>query len=131
MILSIHLTLTSFSQTGTDTTENKCFPIPVVKSMIKDLISGDECKEELKLTEMQLKETEKKVNLKDSVINSLLEKETNYITMIVDEKTKYGVLDNHIKKVESDLNILKIENKFIKIVSGAAALVLLTLLIIK
>lgn len=123
--------MTSFSQTGTDTTGDKCFPVPVVKSMIKDLISGDECREELKLTEMQLKETEKKVNLKDSVINSLLQKETNYITMIIDEKTKYGVLDNHTKKVESDLNILKIENKFIKIVSGAAALVLLTLLIIK
>ena len=123
--------MTSFSQTGTDTIGSKCFPTPVVKSIIKDLISGDECKEELKLTEIQLKETEKKVNLKDSVINSLLQKETNYITMIIDEKTKYGVLDSYTKKVETDLNTLKIENKFIKIVSGAAALVLLTLLIIK
>lgn len=123
--------MTSFSQTGTDTIGSKCFPTPVVKSIIKDLISGDECKEELKLTEIQLKETEKKVNLKDSVINSLLQKETNYITMIIDEKTKYGILDSYTKKVETDLNTLKIENKFIKIISGAAALVLLTLLIIK
>jgi hypothetical protein len=47
--------LTVFSQTDT-TSNTKCFPIPVVKQIMKDIISGDSAKEQLKLTESQLVE---------------------------------------------------------------------------
>ena len=130
MILSTCLTLTSFSQTDTDSTK-KCFPVKIVKSIIKDLISGDECKEELRLTEQQLKETEKKVEVKDSVIYKMEEKEKNYLTLLIDERTKYGVLEDHTKKLETNLKLRKLETKFTRALSGGAILVLTTLLILK
>jgi len=37
---------------------------------MKDLLSGDSAKAQLKLTEIQLKETENKVVFKDSIINN-------------------------------------------------------------
>jgi hypothetical protein len=46
---------------------------------MKDLISGDAAKAELKLTEAQLVETEKKVVLKDSIITTLRLKEVKII----------------------------------------------------
>ena len=102
-----------------------------MKNIIKDLISGDECKEELRLTEQQLKETEKKVELKDSVIYKMEEKEKNYLTLLIDERTKYGVLEDHTKKLETNLKIRKLEAKFTRALSGGAILVLTTLLILK
>ena len=69
------LSLTTFSQTGTKT---KCFPESVAKMIAKDLLSGDSAKVQLKLTEEQLLETEKKVDLKDSVITTMKLKEVNY-----------------------------------------------------
>ena len=60
------LSLTVFSQTDT-TNQVKCFPIPTVKKIMKDLLSGDEAKAQLKLTEDQLHQTEQKVVLKERV----------------------------------------------------------------
>jgi len=89
----------AFSQT--DTSNNtKCFPIPVVRQIMKDLISGDSAKAELKLTEAQLVQTEKKVVLKDSVITTLRLKEVNYLTMIDAEKEKFRIVEDYSKKLE-------------------------------
>ena len=68
------MSLTVFSQTDTSTNV-KCFPIPVVRQIMKDVISGDSAKAQLKLTEEMLSETEKKVVMKDSVIITLRMKE--------------------------------------------------------
>ena len=43
-------------------------PIPVVKQIMKDLLVGDSAKAELKLTEVQLVQTEKKKNFLLSII---------------------------------------------------------------
>ena len=56
LILTLNLSLTAFSQTGTSNEPVKCFPIPVVKQITKDLLSGDSAKAQLKLTEQQLAE---------------------------------------------------------------------------
>ena len=53
------MSLTAFSQTVTNNQQTKCFPLPVVKKITKDLLSGDSAKAQLKLTENQLIETEK------------------------------------------------------------------------
>jgi hypothetical protein len=63
------VSLIAFSQT--DTNNVKCFPIPVVKQIMKDVLSGDSAKAQLKLVESEVGELEKKVSLKDSVINTL------------------------------------------------------------
>ena len=55
MLISIlSLSLTAFSQTGTNKVPTKCFPIPTVKLIVKDLMSGDSAKAQLKLVEQQL-----------------------------------------------------------------------------
>ena len=125
MLISIlSLSLTAFSQTGTNNQPTKCFPIPVVKQITKDLLSGDSAKAQLKLTEQQLLKTENKVVMKDSVISLLRIKEINYQTIIGAQDQKYSILENHTKKVELNLKKEKLKNKF---TSGLAGVVVLTL----
>jgi hypothetical protein len=127
----LSLSLTAFSQTGTNNEPVKCFPIPVVKQITKDLLSGDSAKAQLKLTEQQLSQTEKIVEKKDSVISIMRVKEENYNTIIAAQNEKYSILESHTKQLEWDLKKLKVKNKFTSILSGSAILILGTFLIIK
>ena len=130
MLISLLLVKSiAFSQTDTSKVE-KCFPIPVVKQIMKDLVSGDEAKAQLKLTEQQLLETEKKVSLKDSVITTLRAKEVNYNTIIDSEKQKFEIMDRYSKKLELDLKKEKVKNKF-KSILGTGVIAVLTFFIIK
>jgi hypothetical protein len=123
------VSLTVFSQT--DTTSNvKCFPIPVVKQIMKDVISGDSAKAMLKITEAQLIETEKKVILKDGIITSYQQKEQNYITIIDSEKQKFSIMETYSKKLEFELKKEKVKNKFKSIV-GTAVIGVLAFLVIQ
>jgi len=112
-----------FSQTDTSTNV-KCFPIPVVRMIMKDLLIGDSAKAQLKLTESQLIETEKKVILKDSVINTLRLKEVNYLTIIESEKEKFKIIEDHSKKLSLELKKEKVKNKFKSILGTATIAVL-------
>lgn len=125
LISLLTLSLTAFSQTGTSNQPTKCFPIPVVKQITKDLLSGDSAKAQLKLTEQQLLETEKKVEMKDSIITLLRVKEVNYNTIINAQDEKYTTLDSHTKKVEMNLKKEKIKNKLTLGVGSLAILALL------
>ena len=118
----------AFSQT--DTSNNtKCFPIPVVRQIMKDLISGDSAKAELKLTEAQLVLTENKVVLKDSVITTLRLKEVNYLTIIDAEKQKFRIVEDYSKKLEWDLKKEKVKGKF-KSILGTGVIAVLTFFLI-
>lgn len=126
------MTLTAFSQKDTSNKEPvKSFPISVVRLVIKDLISGDECKTQLKLSDSLVVELSKKVSYKDSVIISMGEKEKGFKDVITAQNEKYGVLENYTRKVETDLKIEKVKNKFKSILSGAAIIVLSIFLISK
>ena len=129
MLISLLLVKSiAFSQTDTSKVE-KCFPMPVVKQIMKDLVSGDEAKAQLKLTEQQLLETEKKVSLKDSVITTLRLKEVNYQTIIDSEKQKFDIMDRYSKKLEFDLKKEKVKNKF-KYILGTGAIAVLNFFLI-
>ena len=118
----------AFSQT--DTSSNvKCFPIPVVKQIMKDLLVGDSAKAELKLTEAQLVLTENKVVLKDSVITTLRLKEVNYLTIIDAEKEKFRIVEDYSKKLEWDLKKEKVKGKF-KSILGTGVIAVLTFFLI-
>lgn len=123
------LSLTAFSQTGTDTVHVKTFTVPVVKLIVKDLLSGDSAKAQLKLTEEQLYQTENKVILKDSIINSMKLKELNYQNIINTHIEKYSILENYSKKLEFDLKKEKVKGKF-KSVLGTGVIAVLTFLLI-
>ena len=132
MIAILTTTLTAFSQTDTNSKEPvKSFPISIVKKIIKDLISGDEAKAQLKLSDSLLVITEGKVLLKDNIINTMKIKEVNYVNVIGAQNEKYNVLEGYSKKVERDLKNEKVKGKFLNIVSGGIVIALTTLLIIR
>ena len=131
MITILTLSLTAFSQTGTSKVPTKCFPIPTVKLIIKDLMSGDSAKAQLKLVERQLVETENKVVLKDSIITLLRTKEDNYKIIIGAQDQKYEALENHVDKVEWKLKKAKVKNAVTSILSGTLIAALTFLLIVK
>jgi hypothetical protein len=116
LTLIMTLSLIAFSQKDT-TIQIKCFPIPIVKLIAKDLISGDQAKEELKLTTKELEETQLKVSLKDSVIAKMGEKEINYNRIINEQRAQYGVLQTHTTEVEKMYKNMKRRNVFTKIFS--------------
>lgn len=128
-ILSV--SLTAFSQTDISNQQTKCFPLPVVKKITKDLLSGDSAKIQLKLTEQQLFETETKVTMKDSIITLLRVKETNYQTIIGAQTQKYSILENHTKKVEWSLKKEKVKNKLTSVLSGVIIFGLSSFLILQ
>ena len=132
LIAILTTTLTAFSQTDTNSKEPvKSFPISIVKKIIKDLISGDEAKAQLKLSDSLLVITEGKVLLKDNIINTMKIKEVNYVNVIGAQNEKYNVLEGYSKKVERDLKNEKVKGKFLNIVSGGIVIALTTLLIIR
>ncbi len=98
---------------------------------MKDVLSGDSAKALLKLTEQQLVETEKKVSLKDSIINTLRLKEENYQNIIGSEKQKFEIMEKYSKKLEFDLKKEKVKGKFKSIVGTGIILVLGFLIINK
>jgi len=123
--------LTAFSQSATDTLPVKCFPIPVVRLIVKDLLSGDSAKAELKLANQHIIVIEDKVKLKDSIIVSMDIKEKNYLKIIDSERQKFGIMENYSKTLEKDLRRERVKNKFTKLVSGAGLAVLGFFLIVK
>jgi hypothetical protein len=125
------VSLTAFSQTDINNQQTKCFPLPIVKKITKDLLSGDSAKVQLKLTEQQLFETETKVIMKDSVITLLRVKETNYQTIIGAQTQKYSILEDHTKKVEWSLKKEKVKNKLTTGLAGILILVLSSFLILQ
>ena len=116
-LTTMMVSLTVFSQNATDTIPVKCFPIPIVKEIAKDLLRGDSAISELKSVEKQLQLTEKKLSLKDSVITEMQTKENNYIKIIENQNSKYEILEGHTKKLERDLKISRVKNKFKSFVS--------------
>ena len=96
---------------------------------MKDVISGDSAKAQLKLSENQVIELENKVSLKDSVISTLRLKESNYLTIIDAEKQKFQIQENYSKKLEWDLKKEKVKNKF-KSILGTGVIAVLTFFII-
>ena len=113
LITIMAINLTAFSQNDT-TPANTCFPTPIVKLIIKDLLSGDSAKSLLKLTEEQLDSTEKKVAIKDSIIGTYKQKEANYDTIIRFERDKFTTLQTYTNKIEIDLKNEKVKGKLLR-----------------
>ncbi|CAB4142891.1 hypothetical protein UFOVP449_88 [uncultured Caudovirales phage] len=125
------LNLTAFSQTDT-IRNNKCFPIPVVKLIVKDLLSGDSAKALLKLTEQQLDSTIRKTYIQDSVIGVYKEKEKNFNTIISFERDKFNTLQSYTNRIESELKKEKTKNKVLRWVNyGIIGVLGITLVILK
>jgi len=105
----IVIKLTAFSQRDTDTVQTKCFTIPVVKTIIKDLISGDSAKAALYLTEQELVLNQQKNSFKDSIIKFTNEKVITCEKTLSLERVKYESLLNYTKTVEDNFNKVNLQ----------------------
>ena len=111
--------ITSFSQTikKEDTTEI-CLPYTVGKQIMLDLNKLDSTTAILKLTEEEVIELNKKIDLQQSVITTMEEKVKTSETIIQKTNEKFQIVDNINKDLTSDNKKLKRKNTIIQIVSA-------------
>ena len=128
LVTILSLSLTAFSQQDTSI-KTKCLPVSVFKLIAKDLLSGDSAKAELKIANGHISGLESKVSLKDSVINTMIVKETNYLKIIDVQNQKYDVMEKYSKKLEWDLKKEKVKGKF-KSILGTGVIAVLTFFLI-
>ena len=117
------LNLTVFSQDVT-VLPSKNVPIPVLKLIVKDLLSGDSAKAQLNLTEKQLKDTKELVRLKDSVINRYILKDSTHSVVMGLEKDKFKILEATTNKLEKEVKRERFKRKLFQtltLISATAA----------
>ena len=79
--------------------------------MVKDLITGDEAKEELVLSVMKFQLLEQKIVLKDSVITNLNDQIINFNSMISTKQDQLNLSQELSKKLQKDLKKQKLKTK--------------------
>jgi hypothetical protein len=94
------LSLSSFSQT--DTTKVK-INTPIAKLVVKDLILGDGCKEELKLTQEKVIKLETREVQKDTIISLLESKDKNNQYIIATQKSQLELSQELSDKLHKEL----------------------------
>ena len=113
--LLISLMMTSFitfSQNDIDTLSIR-LEKPVAKLVIKDLLTGDEAKDELVLSVKKFQLLEQKVVLKDSVISNLNDQITNFNSMILTKNDQLSLSEELSKKLKKDLQKQKLKTKLV------------------
>jgi hypothetical protein len=111
--------ITSFGQTikREDTTEI-CLPYTVGKQIMLDLNKLDSAMSILKLTEDEVIELNKKIDLQQLVITTMEEKVKTSETIVQKTNEKFQIVDNINKDLTSDNKKLKRKNTIIQIVSA-------------
>mgnify|MGYP003342373919 FL=1 len=104
-------------------------PVPAARQIAKDLTTYDSLKDVHTLIVDQLKLTEDKVVLKDSIIDSYKQKCNLYDTMIANDKKMFDTQGKWVKDLKKDIKTLKVKLIYTKISMGAIIGGLLLLLI--
>ena len=110
LIILMMMSFISFSQNDIDTLSIR-LEKPVAKLVIKDLITGDEAKEELGLSVKKFQLLEQKIFLKDSVITNLNDQISNFNTMISTKQDQLNLSQELSKKLQKDLKKQKLKTK--------------------
>ena len=92
--------MNSFSQT--DTTKVK-IDTPIAKLVVKDLIKGDGCVEELKLTQEKVIKLEARETQKDTIISLLEQKDKNNQYIIATQKSQLELSQELSNKLHKEL----------------------------
>ena len=112
LIILMMMSLKGFSQN--DTVQSSIqLKKPIAKLVIKDLITGDEAKEELGLSVKKFQLLEQKVVLKDSVISNLNDQITNFNSMILTKNDQLSLSEELSKKLKKDLQKQKLKTKLV------------------
>jgi len=128
LILLGMMSLNSFSQNVMDSTSIQ-LKKPIVRLVIKDLITGDSYKKELNLVTTKYSLLENKIILKDSVINNLNFKINNFNSIINTKSSQLEVTQELNDKLKLEIKKQKFKNK---LTAGAGVVaVLAALLLVK
>ena len=126
LIALVVLSSKSFSQT--DTLQQRIvLTKPVAKLVVKDLISGDQVKLELKTTLELLEQTNFKLTTQTNLVTNLQGQITNYESIVGTLENKYETQQKLSEDLEAALKAANRKTKLYKIGTyvGAGALVLL------
>ena len=93
-------------------------PTPVAKQIAKELVGCDSVKAIHELIKDQLKLTEYKVILKDSIISNYIQKDTMYEQRIKNEQDKFEIQGKFVKDLQKQNRRLKIKNIFTNTIFG-------------
>ena len=117
-ILFILVSLTSFSQIKKVDTTEICLPYSVGKQIMLDLNRLDSTTAILKLTETEVIELNKKVDVQQGIIGNLEDKVKISDTIVQKTNEKFDIVDKINKDLVTDNKKLKRKNVIIEIVSG-------------
>jgi hypothetical protein len=117
----------SFSQNDTDSTSIR-LEKPIVKLVIKDLITGDEAKEELILSFKKFELLEQKIVLKDSVIFNLNTQIDNIRSIVMTKDDQLILSQELTARLEKDLKKQKLKTKLMGGAGVAAVVIVFSLL---
>ena len=110
------MSLVSFSQTDTDTKDSTVvIPSKVARLIIKDLISYDATKLELKVTQELLLNIENKVSTQTSIIKQYEIKDNQWKQMVANYDSQVLAYKNMTNDLQKDLRKAKVKgfyNKF-------------------
>ena len=102
LMILIMMSLKGFSQSVTDSTSIQ-LERPIVKLVIKDLITGDGAKEELALNIDKIKILEQKIVLKDSIITNLNSQVGNFNSILLTKSDQLKLSRELSERLQSDL----------------------------
>jgi hypothetical protein len=115
-LLLILFILPLFSYAQQDTIK---LPVYVAKQIVKDLVSGDSAKAELKLTNEHVVLLNQKLGLKDSIISGHVQKGTMYEDRIKNEQLKFNTQQKWVEQLRKDNKKLKVKLRFIQVTGTA------------
>ena len=127
LIILMMMSFTSFSQNDIDTLSIR-LEKPIVKLVIKDLITGDEAKEELILSFKKFELLEQKIVLKDSVIFNLNTQIDNIRSIVMTKDDQLILSQELTARLEKDLKKQKLKTKLMGGAGVAAVVIVFSLL---
>ena len=127
LILLGMMSLNSFSQNVIDSTSIQ-LKKPIVRLVIKDLITGDSFKQELSLVAKKYSLLENKVVLKDSIINNLNFQINNFNSILNSKTSQLNFTQELNNKLRLEVKKQKFKNK-LTVGAGAVAVIAAILLV--
>ena len=116
-ILIILMLLPVFGNAQTQDTVR--IPAPVAKLIVKDLVSGDSAKAELKLAVEHINLLDTKLILKDSIISGHVQKGVLYEERIKNEQLKFDAQQKWVDQLRKDNKKLKAKLIFTRMLGTA------------
>ena len=140
LIIFLTVSLSCFSQTNTnnqpqnqvnsDTTRVKLKP-STARLAIKDIVKGEGCEQELKLTQEKVGKLEEKDSQKDVIISLLNDKDKNNQFIVSQKDSQIKEYDNMAKDLKKELRQTKTKTFLYKVGTFLGIMATSYLLIIK